>query len=327
MSPKRQVPAMRTGKQNLPALPARMRLRRVMTSERDAAIQAELRKRPFAGSMTTEEERRLASEVPKIIDEIRLRRSRRFRRAPRGRLWMKRAIRENLATGGVPFRIPRQAQRLKRPRVVLVVDVSWSVARAAGLFLTMALEFLKSSRRVSVYFFVDRPVEATSALDVWIRGRRAGASMEHNIPIAIGGFRGLPRPASRAAGVHPAKRRSAASFAHVVGSLEGIDPNAPSDYGRAFYGLASGPLRALGRDSVLVLLGDGRTNRFDPLPWAFEEIAGRARRVLWLVPEARSRWGTGDSVLPLYLPFCDVAVETTDLQGLAHGVRELLASL
>lgn len=260
-----------------------------MASEGIAPPHTNPRKRPFSGPMTTEEEQRLASEIPTIIEEIRLRRSRRLRRAPRGRLWMKRAIRENLATGGVPFRIPHQAPRRRRPRVVLVIDVSWSVARAAGLFLMMALEFLKRSKKVSVYFFIDRPVEATGTLEGWRRSNRA--------------------------------------FSDVVGSLEGIDPNAPSDYGRAFYALGSGPLRALGRDSVLVLLGDGRTNRFDPLPWAFEEIAQRARRVLWLVPEARARWGTGDSALPRYLPFCDVAVETTDLQGLAHGVRELLASM
>ena len=83
----------------------------------------------------------------------------------------------------------------------------------------------------------------------------------------------------------------------------------------------------LARDAVLVVLGDARTNRFDPLPWAFEEIASRARRVLWLVPEPRARWGTGDSALPRYLPFCDVAVEARDLEGLAHGVREMAVSL
>ena len=98
---------------------------------------------------------------------------------------------------------------------------------------------------------------------------------------------------------------------------------APSDYGRAFYAFAAGPLRAIGRDAVLLVLGDGRSNDLDPLPWAFEEIAARARRVIWLVPEPRALWGTGDSALGRYLPFCDVAVETADLDGLAHGVREL----
>jgi uncharacterized protein with von Willebrand factor type A (vWA) domain len=118
-----------------------------------------------------------------------------------------------------------------------------------------------------------------------------------------------------------------ASFAALLEDLEGLDPTAASDYGRTFYALDSARDAALGRDSVLVVLGDGRSNRFDPLPWAFEGLASRARRVIWLVPEPRGRWGTEDSSLPCYLPSCDVAVEATDLEGLARGVGELLASL
>jgi len=316
----------------------------------------------------------MAREAARLVDEIRLVRARRLRRAPRGRLFMKRAIRENLATGGVPFRIPHQMPRRKRPRIVLVVDVSFSVARAAGLFLMMALEFLRPPRRASVWLFVDRPVEATGALRRWLRrapsvlrgaphdpaGDGGGAGSGHGARIAEGARHDAGTAASRgavAAGPgwspygtaatraarrgHAARapgRASAAgggiaplggsgSFLDLLQSISGLDLTAPSDYGRAFYALASGPLRSIGRDSIVVVLGDGRTNVFEPLPWAFEEIASRARRVLWLVSEPRSRWGTGDSALLRYLPFCDVAVEAADLEGLAHGVQELLRSL
>jgi len=86
----------------------------------------------------------------------------------------------------------------------------------------------------------------------------------------------------------------------------------------------SARLRPAGRDTVLVVLGDARTNRIDPLPWALEEIARRCRYVLWLVPEARERWGTGDSELACYLPFVDTVVEARDLNGIARGLQELL---
>ena len=55
----------------------------------------------------------------------------------------------------------------------------------------------------------------------------------------------------------------------------------------------------------------------------FADLAARCGGVLWLVPEPASRWGTGDSALPLYLPSIDVLVEATDLAGLAAGVAEL----
>ena len=60
---------------------------------------------------------------------------------------------------------------------------------------------------------------------------------------------------------------------------------------------------------------------------AFAEIAGSCGAVLWLVPEPRGRWGTGDSALADYLPYADTVVEAADLDGLARGVRELLHRL
>ena len=106
-------------------------------------------------------------------------------------------------------------------------------------------------------------------------------------------------------------------------------PNAaaPSDYGAAFFQARQRLARTGGRDTVLVVLGDARTNRRDPLPWAFEEIALRCRRVLWLNPEPREAWDADDAVMSAYLPSCDVACEVRDLAGLAAGVHEILRSL
>src|SRR5262249_45125990 len=112
--------------------------------------------------------------------------------------------------------------------------------------------------------------------------------------------------------------------------IEGLDPRAASDYGRAFYQAAHarrGTLRSAGRDTVLVVLGDARGNYQDPQAWAFETLAERCRRVIWLNPEPASRWGTGDSALDEYLPSCDVLCEAGDLDGIARGIDEILRAL
>src|SRR5262249_19472296 len=144
----------------------RTRLSRLLATEepRTETVSADPRRRDLASAMTPGDERELAREIPRVLEEIRLRHTRRMRPARRGRLFMKRAIRENLATGGVPFRIPMRRPRRRRARVVLVVDVSWSVATASGLFLLLAVEFLRQDRRARVFFFVDHPVEATDAV-------------------------------------------------------------------------------------------------------------------------------------------------------------------
>ncbi len=274
--------------------------------------------RELSRAMATEEEKALADLVPRLLEEIRLRTGRRVRRSGSGRIFLRRVFRENLAHGGIPFVLPFRRKRPRRLRVVLLVDVSFSAARATGFFLWMASAFLRVGRDARVIAFVDRPVDATEAVRRWLdrRGRDSGA-----VPSMPGrGTRGARR---LGLGIRPAS----SPFSAMLESLRGLNLDAPSDYGRALHAVLQGNLRPGSRDTVLVILGDGRTNRFDPLAWTLEEIARRCRAVLWLVPEPGARWGTGDSALPEYLPFADVAVEAHDLAGLARGISELLRRL
>ena len=263
---------------------------------RRRGLATEARRFDLTRPTSSEEERALAHEVPRLIEEIRRKPSRRLRRAARGRIFVRGVFRENLSRGGVPFVLPRRTARLRKPRVVLLVDVSWSAARATAYFLWMAAAFLRLGRRTRVLLFVDRPVEATAEVARW---------------------------ASRATRAASAER----SFTDLLKRLPGLNPQAPSDYGRALHALLTGPLRPRGRDTLLLVLGDARTNRYPPLPFALEELRRGCRAVLWLVPEPESRWGTADSALPEYLPHLDVVVPATDLEGLAEGLRALLRRL
>src|SRR6185436_10475377 len=162
--------------------------------------------------------------------------------------------------------------------------------------------------------FVDRPVDATAAVAAWRRGPRLGHGTTSP---GRSRSRSTPRPGD---GIRP----RGVSFADLLEGLTVLNLEAPSDYGTAFHALGASWLRPRGRDTVLVVLGDGRTNRFDPLPWALDDLARGCRGVIWLVPEPRARWGTSDSALPRYLPSVDLVVEATDLDGLARGLGELV---
>jgi uncharacterized protein len=273
--------------------------------------------RDLARRMTTEEEREIAKEIPREIQALKLRMSRRLARARTGRPWMRQALRDNLKHGGVPFVIPYRAPKRRSTRVVLLVDVSFSVARASGLFLLMAAGFVEFGRRTRVLAFVDRPVDATAAVSRWARLTARGEGSGAMTPK---GRRLRARPGG---GIVSRD----VSFSEVLDGLTDLNLEAPSDYGTAFHALSTSRLRPRGRDTVLVVLGDGRTNRFDPLPFALEELSRGCRAVLWLVAEPRSRWGTADSALPLYLPSVDLVVEATDLDGLSRGLGELLRRL
>jgi len=289
------------------------RLRRIISSRPTPREAGDPRLTDLAARLTTDEERRIAREVPALVQAIRLHAGRRLERARTGRPWLRRVLRENLSRGGVPFVIPFRAERKRKTRVVLLVDVSHSVARAAGFFLALAGEFVALGRRARIFAFVAKPVDATTEIARWISGDA----------------RARPDRRVRARGERPGAgiERSGVTFADLLEGIRDLNLSAPSDYGRAFHSLLTSRHRPRGRDTVLVILGDGRTNRFEPLPWALRELAAGCRGSIWLVSEPASRWGTADSALAAFLPEVDLAVEAKDLDGIARGVAALVRKL
>jgi uncharacterized protein with von Willebrand factor type A (vWA) domain len=96
-----------------------------------------------------------------------------------------------------------------------------------------------------------------------------------------------------------------------------------SDYGRVIRAFARGPARSLTRRSVVLVIGDARTNHLDPATAHFAEIAHRAGRVYWLNPEPRRYWDDGDSVMASYAPLCTRVEECRTLRQIADFVLSL----
>jgi hypothetical protein len=80
----------------------------------------------------------------------------------------------------------------------------------------------------------------------------------------------------------------------------------------------------LGRGTLLLVLGDARNNRRPPRADLLRAVGERVQRIVWLVPEPRARWDTGDSVLALYAPHCAAVLECTDLGALVRAVRRVV---
>ena len=101
--------------------------------------------------------------------------------------------------------------------------------------------------------------------------------------------------------------------------------NGSSDYGFVLREFASGYAHQLSRRSVVLVVGDARTNYGDPAVAEFAEIRERAGQVYWLNPEPRRYWNDGDSVIGRYAPFCAQVRECRTLGRIADFVRSLTA--
>jgi uncharacterized protein len=98
---------------------------------------------------------------------------------------------------------------------------------------------------------------------------------------------------------------------------------ANSNYGRALRTFHRDHLAAVTRRTTVIVVGDGRNNYNAPETWVLGELRRRARRVLWICPEPRATWGSGDSEMLAYERACDRVAEVTTLEGLA-GIADVL---
>ena len=97
-----------------------------------------------------------------------------------------------------------------------------------------------------------------------------------------------------------------------------------TDYGQALSDLKVDHWSVIDRQTTIIVLGDGRSNYGDPRMDLFEEAAARAKRVVWLNPESKALWGTGDSEMHRYRSYCTVVSYLATLKHLERAVDDVL---
>ncbi|QES39897.1 hypothetical protein DEJ49_01920 [Streptomyces venezuelae] len=193
----------------------------------------------------------------------------RRRRAAHGSIDLRRTLRGSLSTGGVPMRPVLRRRRPARPELVLLCDVSGSVAGFANFTMLLVQALHDQFSEVRVFAFVNRVDEVTGLL------ARGGAD-----PAGLG--------------------------ARILGEATVTGWHGSSDYGTSLGEFAERYVDAIGPRSTVFVLGDARTNMSDPNLPALRHIAARARRVYWLNPEGRGQWSTGDSAAHAYAELVDM---------------------
>lgn len=101
--------------------------------------------------------------------------------------------------------------------------------------------------------------------------------------------------------------------------------NGSTDYGQALQDLRDLAWDGIDRRTTVLILGDGRSNEADPRLDIFRELAARCRRIVWLCPEPRGLWGSGDSCMLEYQPHCARVTVCTNARDLEREIDDLLS--
>jgi uncharacterized protein with von Willebrand factor type A (vWA) domain len=202
----------------------------------------------------------------------------------RGPLDFRRTVRASVSTGGVPLTTHHKPKRPHRIELVVLCDVSGSVASFAQFTLMLVYALHEQFGKVRAFTFVDQVHEVT---DVFRPGADLGDVM--------GGL--------------AARTSHAAQWGRT-------------NYGRAFSTFADEYADALGPRTSLLILGDARSNYSDLGVDVLKDLTGRTRHAYWLNPEHPRHWDTGDSAAGPYGAVVPM-VECRNLAQLSEFVRDL----
>ena len=99
-----------------------------------------------------------------------------------------------------------------------------------------------------------------------------------------------------------------------------------TDYGSSLQDFAKLALDDINGNTTVIILGDARNNNGDPQLQIMQSIYQRCKQVLWLNPESRKVWGSGDSEMLRYQSACHFTAECNNLKQLERIVDQLLKS-
>ena len=226
----------------------------------------------------------LRRELYPLARRLATRLAREQRSRHRGPLDFRRTVRASMASGGVPSTTHHKPKRPHRSELVVLCDVSGSVANFATFTLMLVFALREVFTKVRAFTFVDDITEVTDQF-------RPGADL-------VDVMTGLVESSAHAARM------------------------GRTNYGRAFSRFVELHGDALTPKSSLLILGDARSNYADLSLPALREMVERSRHQWWLNPEARRQWDTGDSAASRYGELVPM-VECRNLTQLQSFIKDL----
>jgi uncharacterized protein len=226
----------------------------------------------------------LRRAVAPLARRLAVRLSARRRLGREGRLDFRKTVRASLGTGGVPVVTHHRPRKVHKPELVVLCDVSGSVAGFSHFTLMLTQALREHFTGVRAFAFVDSTDEVT-------RFFRPGVDV-------------------------------ADAIARIGREADVVGFDGHSDYGTAFEVFADRWASAVGPKTSLLVLGDGRTNYRQPGLPVLADLVRRSRSAHWLNPEPRRLWGSGDSAANRYGEVIDM-VECRNAAQLAEFVTTL----
>jgi hypothetical protein len=266
-------------------------IRRRLVADRGIEAMAKTLRKPLPEDVdfmhaSREEMVALRRAIWPLTRKLAVRLARKRRHGRKGALDFRNTVRHSLSYGGVPAEPKFKYPKPSKPEIMVIADISGSVAAFARFTLHLVYALNSQFSKVRSFVFIDGIDEVTKY------------------------FEGVD---DITAAIH-----------RVNTEADVIWVDGHSDYGHAFEVFNEKYGKDVGPKTTVMILGDARNNYHASQAWVVKEIESKARKVFWLNPEPRSYWDTGDSIVSEYSDYCEGTFEVRNLRQLGAFVDNLV---
>ncbi|NNF55188.1 MAG: VWA domain-containing protein [Acidimicrobiales bacterium] len=265
-------------------------IRRRLVADRGAEAMAKTLRKPLPEDVdfmhaSREEMAKIKQAIYPLTRKLAVRLARKRKHKRKGALDFRRTVRASLSYGGVPaeprFRNPHPA----KPEIMVIADISGSVAAFARFTLHLVYAISGQFSKVRSFVFIDGLDEVTHFFD-------------------------------KTDDINQAVHR-----VNTEADVVWVDGH--SDYGHAFEVFWDKFGSQITPKTTVLILGDARNNYHASQSWIVKEVEKKARKVFWLNPEPKAYWNTGDSIVGEYAQFTNGLFEVRTLRQLEKFVDNL----
>ncbi len=262
-------------------------IRRRLVADRGVEAMARTLRKPLPEDVdfmhaSREEMVSLQQAIMPLTRTLAARLAQRRRRLHRGQLDFRRTVRASLSYGGVPAEPKFRHPHPSKPEIMVVADISGSVASFARFTLQFVYAMSSQFSKVRSWVFIDGIDEITRFFDE-----------SDDVLEAV------------------QRVNSEADVVWVDGH---------SDYGHALEIFHDRHISEVTPKSSIIILGDARNNYHASQSWVLGALRKRGKHVYWLNPEPLGYWDTGDSIISDYATYCDGVYECRNLRQLQSFV-------
>lgn len=234
-------------------------------------------------SLTDDEKDLVKSSIRKWARKLALRPGSRWKTSRRGSIDISRIIQQSVQWDGILFRLSYRQKIPSAPELVVLCDVSNSMAAFVEFLIYMVTCLRARFRKIRVFFFIDAVWNVSDF--VWDDD--------------LDGI-----------------KQEIKSWGHKVSS--GF-----SDYGAVFREMAENLLKEVSARATLIILGDGKNNYRAAQTEYIAEISGKVRNVFWLNPLDSQEWNEPDNIMKEYQTYCTKVYRCRSASDLQRVVMDV----